>query len=66
MAQGFAQTGMIWARSFLLLGDLAAAQGQRLEAADAYRCFIDLWEHGDPEVQPSVTRARQALAALAN
>ena len=66
MAQGFAQTGMIWARSFLLLGDLAAAQGQRLEAADAYRRFIDLWEHGDPEVQPSVTRARQALAALAN
>jgi len=66
IALGFAQTGMTWARSFLLIGDLAAAQGQRQEAADAYRRFIDLWERGDPEVQPIVSRARTALAALAN
>jgi tetratricopeptide (TPR) repeat protein/TolB-like protein len=66
LAQGFAQTGMLWARSLLLLGDLAAGQGQRQEAADAYRRFIALWEHGDPEVQPVVARARTALAALAN
>ncbi len=66
IAQGFAQTGMTWPRSLLLIGDLAAATGQRPEASAAYRRFIDLWESGDPEVQPIVARARAALAALAN
>jgi tetratricopeptide (TPR) repeat protein/TolB-like protein len=64
MATGLAFSGMIWARSFLLLGDLAAAQGQRAEAADAYRRFIGMWQHADPEAQPLVQRARDALARL--
>ena len=28
------------------------------------RQFLGMWEHGDPEVQPQVRRARQALARL--
>lgn len=61
---GFAFAGMLWPRTFLLLGDLAAATGRREGAADAYRKFIGMWETGDPEVQPMVERARAALAKL--
>jgi len=61
---GFAFEGMLWPRTFLLLGDLAAARGQKEEAARAYRQFLGMWEHGDPEVQPQVQRAREALARL--
>jgi tetratricopeptide (TPR) repeat protein/TolB-like protein len=63
---GFSMSGTLWARSFLQLGDLAAAQGQRAEAADAYRRFIGMWQHADPEAQPLVQRARDALARLGN
>jgi hypothetical protein len=61
---GFAFEGMLWPRTFLLLGDLAAPRGHREEAARAYRMFLGLWEHGDPEIQPQVQRAREALARL--
>ncbi len=64
IAPGFGQTGMLWPRMFLLLGNLAAATGARDDARAAYRRFIALWEHGDREVQPLVQRARQALAGL--
>src|SRR5262249_20867321 len=63
---GFTFSGFVWARSFLLLGDLAAARGQRAEAADAYRRFIGMWQPADPEAQPIVERARAALARLGN
>ncbi len=66
MATGWSYSGLIWARSFLLLGDLAAAQGQRAEAADAYRRFVGMWQHADPEALPLVQRARDALARLGN
>jgi len=64
MAQGFAFQGLLWPRTFLLLGDLAAATGQRDEAVQAYRRFVGMWDKGDPEVQPMVQRARAALARL--
>lgn len=63
VAQGIATAGMLWPRTFLLLGDLAAARGQR-DAAEAYRRFIGLWSNGEPSVQPTVQRARDALARL--
>jgi tetratricopeptide (TPR) repeat protein/TolB-like protein len=66
IAAGFTFQCMLWPRTFLLLGDLAAATGQRQEAARAYRMFIGMWEHGDPDVQPVVQRARDALARLGN
>jgi eukaryotic-like serine/threonine-protein kinase len=64
VAPGFGQTGMLWPRTFLLLGDLAAATGARAEAALAYRRFIGMWDGGDAETQPMVQRARTALASL--
>jgi tetratricopeptide (TPR) repeat protein len=64
LGPGLAFSGMLWPRTLLLLADLAAATGQREEAARAYRLFVEMWEHGDPEVQPIVQRARAALAGL--
>jgi tetratricopeptide (TPR) repeat protein len=61
---GFAFASFLWPRSFLLLGDLAAARGQRDVAVRAYRRAIGMWTGGDPEVQAEVSRARQALARL--
>ena len=61
---GFGQVGMLWPRTFLLLGDLAAASGSRAEAAQGYRRFIGMWDGGDAETQPLVQRARAALASL--
>src|SRR5205085_6508951 len=56
--------GLLWPRTFLLLGDLAAAAGQREEAVRAYRMFVGMWQGGGEEVQPMVRRAREALGRL--
>ncbi len=64
IAPGFSFEGLLWARSFLLLGDLAAAAGQRDEAARAYRMFVGMWQGGDDAVQPLVRRAQEALGRL--
>jgi tetratricopeptide (TPR) repeat protein/TolB-like protein len=57
-------TPRLWGRAWLLYGDLAMARNQDAEARRAYRMVVGLWEHGDPVVQPFVTRARAALAQL--
>ena len=64
VAGGFAFTGMLWPRSFLLLGELEEAAGNRPAAADAYRRFLGMWSKGEPAVQPMVARARAALARI--
>jgi TolB-like protein len=64
ISPGFTFEGMVWARSFLLLGDLAAAAGQRDEARRAYQMFVAMWQGGDDEVQPLVRRARESLGRL--
>jgi TolB-like protein len=64
IAPGFGFQGLLWARTFQLMGDLTAATGQRDEARQAYRRLIGMWEHGDPDVQPAVARAREALSHL--
>ncbi len=61
---GFTFSGMLWARTFLLLGDLEAGTGHRAEAIAAYRRFVRMWDEADPELQPQVSRARAAIANL--
>jgi tetratricopeptide (TPR) repeat protein len=39
-------------------------RGNRDAAVQHYRKFIDLWREADPELQPTVTTARERLAAL--
>jgi tetratricopeptide (TPR) repeat protein len=39
-------------------------RGDRSQAARHYRRFIELWREADPELQPTVTEARDRLAAL--
>jgi serine/threonine-protein kinase len=38
--------------------------GRRAEAAVDYKFIIDIWRHADPELQPYVREAREALARL--
>ena len=64
LGQGFVRAGMLWPRSFLLLGDLEAAIGDPQRARNAYRFFLELWSSADPENQSVVERARAALQRL--
>lgn len=64
--QGLMISSMLWGRTWLLMGDLAAARGRNDVAIRAYRRVVGMWSTGDAEVQPAVTRARQALARLGN
>lgn len=51
-------------RAMLLRADLAAATGQVEEARTWYQRFIDVWSTAVPELQPTVSRAKQSLARL--
>ncbi|MEK6610121.1 MAG: hypothetical protein AABZ35_04285 [Gemmatimonadota bacterium] len=62
--QGLMISSMLWGRTWLLMGDLAAARGQNDVAVRAYRRVVGMWTGGDAEVQPGVTRAREALQRL--
>jgi TolB-like protein len=64
LGAGFTFSGMLWARTFLLLGDLETATGQPPAALAAYRRFVRLWQGADPEFQPDVARARAAISSL--
>ncbi len=64
LGAGFSFSGMLWARTFLLLGDLEAGVGAGKEAVAAYRRFVDLWQGADAVLQPQVARARAAIASL--
>jgi len=46
------------------LGELHESLSHRDQAIDYYSQFIDLWKDADPELQPQVEAARQALARL--
>lgn len=52
------------APSHLARAELLRASGRGEEAAFHYRRFILLWQAADPELQPSVKRARAQLASL--
>jgi eukaryotic-like serine/threonine-protein kinase len=46
-------------------GELYEARGDRRNAADRYRRFVELWKDADPELQPGVREIRERLARLA-
>ena len=55
---------------FFVLGRLERARiaetlGERHKATDAYQFVVDVWRRADPELQPYVVEARNALARLA-
>jgi serine/threonine-protein kinase len=45
-------------------GRAAERLGEQRRAAAAYQFVVDAWRQADPELQPHVTEARQALARL--
>ncbi len=47
-----------------LRGQIAEQRGDTTAAVRAYRNFIELWKDADPELQPRVATAREALARL--
>lgn len=47
-----------------LAAEIALQRGDTAAAIRAYRTFIDLWGEADPELQPRVAAAREALARL--
>jgi serine/threonine-protein kinase len=49
----------------LALARAAERAGDRVTAVDAYVRIEDFWAHGDPELQPFVSEARDALIRLA-
>jgi tetratricopeptide (TPR) repeat protein len=61
------QGSRLWTgRAWLLLGNIAAAQGRRDEATTMYARVIGLWggDGADGEAQPVVEQARDKLSAL--
>ena len=52
------------ARTYLRLGELYEAKGDRAKSMDYYTKFIDLWKDADIELQPTVAEARRRLDKL--
>lgn len=55
--------GIIYAKCFYQLGKIHAMRGDRAEAIDNYRKFLDLWKNADPGI-PEVADAKKRLAGL--
>jgi tetratricopeptide (TPR) repeat protein len=61
----------VWAGSnaLFVIGVLEQARiaenlGERQKAMDSYQFVVDAWRHADPELQPFVVEARNALARM--
>ncbi len=52
------------APTLLRLGQLYQNAGDTAHAMEYYGRFVDLWKNADPELQPRVTEAKQAMAEL--
>ena len=57
-------SGSLISLATLELGRLAEAMGEREKAIQAYQFVVDAWRRADPELQPYVTEAREALGRL--
>jgi hypothetical protein len=51
--------------STLELGRVAERLGEREKAIESYRFVTEAWRRPDPELQPYVSEAREALTRLA-
>ena len=58
--------GPLFVLATLERGRLAARLGDREKAIDSYGYVAAVWRRADPELQPYVAEAREALARLAN
>ncbi len=47
------------------LGELYEQRGNRQQALEHYRKFVDLWSDSDPGLQPQVREVKQRMASLA-
>jgi hypothetical protein len=56
--------GPLFVLGVLEQGRIAEGLGERQKALDAYQFIIDVWRRADPELQPFVVEARNALARL--
>ena len=50
--------------TYLWLGQALEAEGDVPGAVEAYSHFVRLWRNADPELQPRVETARQAIRRL--
>ena len=55
---------VLWPRMMLMRADLAAALGHPDEARLWYQRVLGLWAEADPELQPTLSRIRQALVRV--
>jgi len=54
----------LYARSFLVRGQLHEQLGERAEAAAAYQRFLELWKDADAAFAPQLRAAREGLARV--
>jgi tetratricopeptide (TPR) repeat protein len=54
------------AQGYVRLAEIYEGQGETEKALEFYGRFVSLWEEADPELQPWVERAREALRRLAD
>jgi tetratricopeptide (TPR) repeat protein len=56
--------GPFFTLATLELGRIAEAMGERGKAIESYQFVVDVWRRADPELQPYVAEAREALGRL--
>ena len=52
------------APTYVRLGELYEAKGDRRRALEYYGKFVDMWKKADPELQPRVADVRRRIAEL--
>jgi len=61
LGRAYYADALFLARTYERLGQLHEERGELEDAAKYHALFVDLWSDADPELQPRVQAARQAL-----